>query len=432
VSWSKIPLALRIAAFATLGIAVANLVVHPFHEVAIGPRYALFRAGLIYAAKCFAVYGAVELAGLLHARAALGAKLAALGWTVTIVLGFVEVIVGVAGAFREPVAVTMQWVWWAGMLAVGVGLAIAASRRPALAIAGVVLWLLAERPPIFDNWMWKQLSAHYDARVIVITAQRVLEAALMIVLASVAVGDVPDGFVVRDPQRIRWGHTKIANALWLRVIAISALPVVTLAIIGSHNSASGKALGYAIVVGGAINSLSFLGIGLGALDAARANHPDLQRTPFYLGAAGSLWCAGVTLYQLPDLHEMLFGDHSGFLAERTADAASAFAILLPLVASGAIVMWTVGVAGLAVRRERLDLSERAHRTGMWFVILWVANLGVTQWLLPEARSDSSALLLLLLALACGLAAIINAARLARDTAELGNVEQATIPTATLV
>lgn len=432
MSWSKIPVTLRIAAVAMLGIAVVILVVRPAPAFAVSPRYALFRGGLIFTAKCFAIYGALELAGLLRARAAIGAKLAALGWTVTIVLGFVEVIVGLAGAFREPVGVTIQWVWWAGMVSAGVGLAIAAFRRPVLAITGVVLWLAVERPPIFDDWMWRQLNDHVQARLAIITAQRVLEAALMIVLASVAVGDVPDGFAVRDPQRIRWGHTKIANALWLRVIAISALPVVTLAIMGSQNSASVKALGYAIVVGGFINALSFLGIGLGALDAARSNHPDLHRTPFYVGAAGSLWCAGVTLYQLPDLHEMLFGDHSGFLAERTADAASAFAIVLPLVASAAIVTWTVGVAGLAVRRERLDLSERAHRTGMWFVVLWAANLGVTQWLLPEARSDGSALLLLLLALACGLAAIINAARLARDTAELGNVEQTTIPTATML
>jgi hypothetical protein len=96
------------------------------------------------------------------------------------------------------------------------------------------------------------------------------------------------------------------------------------------------------------------------------------------------------------------------------------------------LLWTVGAGSFAIRRERLDLAERAPRTGVWFVVLTGAALGVTQWLLPEARSDGAALLLLLLGLVCSVVATVNAARLAQDTAELANVEQPTIPTATIV
>jgi hypothetical protein len=280
--------------------------------------------------------------------------------------------------------------------------------------------------------MWRQLVDHPDAQFWIYIAQLVLQGASVLVLAAIAAGDVPAGFAIRDPQRIRWGHTKIANALWLRMIAIAALPLVTMAVLGGHDGGSFKALGYAMIGAGFINVVSFLAFGLGALDAARANEPDQRRAPFYLAAAGSLWCAGVTLYQLPMLYQTMFGEHSGFLAERNEEMASAFAIVIPLVAAAAIVVWTTGAGGLAFRRERLDLSERAHRTAIWYVVLTAASLAVSQWLIPEARSDGSALLLLMLALACGSVAVVNAASLAGDTAELGNVEQAVIPTATML
>ncbi|MEP6864998.1 MAG: hypothetical protein ABJE66_30540 [Deltaproteobacteria bacterium] len=432
MSWSKIPMALRIAALATVAIAILLLAAYPFPSATIAPRFWMFRVGLAYAAKGFAIYGALELAGLLRAKAAVGAKLAAAGWATTIAIGFVQVGVSMAGAWRDPIGTTLQWLWWVAMLAVGIGFAITAFRRPVIAIVGAVMWLAIERPPIVEDWLWKHLLDHRDAQFAINIGHLVLQAAIVLVLAAVAVGDVPNGFAIRDPQRIRWGHTKIANALWLRVIAISALPLVTLMIMGSQNSASFKAVGYAMIVAGFINAVSFLGVGLGALDAARSNQVDLHRTPFFLGAAGSLWCAGVTLFQLPELYETLFGDHSGFLAERNSDTAAAFAIVLPLVAAAGIVMWTVGVSGFAARRERLDLSARAQRTAVWFVVLSAASVGVSQGLLPDARSDGSVLLLLVLALACGFAAIVNALRLARDTAELANVEQPTVPTATML
>ncbi|HET9988664.1 MAG TPA: hypothetical protein VFQ65_09085 [Kofleriaceae bacterium] len=432
MSWSKIPMALRIAALVMFATAVIIAVAQPFSALAIAPRFWLFRAGLGYVAIGFAIYGALELAGLLRGRAALGAKLAAAGWASSIVINLVGSVLAMTGSWEDQIGRTMQWIWWVAMLAIGCGLALAALRRPFAAIAGALVWLVIERPPVFDAWMWRQLVDHPDARLAIFVAQLVLKGAVVLGLAAVAAGGVPDGFVIRDPQRIRWGHTKIANALWLRVIAISALPLVTLVVMGSHDGKRLEALGYAMIAAGFVNVLSFLGFGLGALDAARANHPDLRRTPFFLGAAGSLWCAGVTLYQLPELYQVMFGDRSGFLAERGQDMVSAFVIVLPLVAAAAIVMWTIGAGGFALHRERLDLSERAQRTALWFVVLTAASVAVSQWLLPEARSDGSSFLLLVLALVCGVVAIVNAASLARDTAELANVEQATIPTATML
>ena len=75
MSWSKIPLALRIAAIATLVLAIANIMVSPLPEVLGAPRYWIGRSGFAYMAKGFAIYGALELAGLVRTRAAVGAKL---------------------------------------------------------------------------------------------------------------------------------------------------------------------------------------------------------------------------------------------------------------------------------------------------------------------------------------------------------------------
>src|ERR1700712_5766974 len=95
-------MALRIAALATIALAVLLLAAHPFPSATIAPRFWMFRLGLSYAAKGFAVYGALELAGLLRAKAAVGAKLAAAGWATTIAIGFVQVGVSMAGGGGGP------------------------------------------------------------------------------------------------------------------------------------------------------------------------------------------------------------------------------------------------------------------------------------------------------------------------------------------
>jgi hypothetical protein len=173
-----------------------------------------------------------------------------------------------------------------------------------------------------------------------------------------------------------------------------------------------------------------LAFGLGALDAARSNHPDLRRGAFYVAAAAALWCAGVMLYQVPELYHRLFSDPADFPYDTARIVIEAFEYLLPLVALAGIAAWTVGVDGFATRRERLDLAERAQRTVVLFIVLSFASFAVTKWLLPDARTDGSKMLVMLVAVVCGAVAFFNAARLAGDTAELGNVEESKIPTAT--
>jgi hypothetical protein len=67
-----------------------------------------------------------------------------------------------------------------------------------------------------------------------------------------------------------------------------------------------------------------------------------------------------------------------------------------------------------------------------FVLLQAANLAVMTWMLPEAHSNGSGIMILLLALGCSLASIVMFARLARDAAALVESSGATLPTATML
>jgi hypothetical protein len=431
VSWSKIPLALRIAVVLVLALAALAIGGRWIPSYTSSERFYLARAGGTFAARCFAAVGLLELAALLRGRAALGARLAAAGSASTIAITVITNVISMRESWADASVTTFQWLWWAATLALGVGLVLAALRRPVVAIGAGVLWLAMARPPVFESWFWKQLIDHPDARYAITCTQLVLQGAIVLLLAGVAVADVPDGFAIREPQRIRSGLARIAGALWLRLIALVIIPLVTIVVMGGdgHNL---EALSYTTVAAGFVAMVGFLGLGLGALEVARSNRAELHRTPFYAAAAGSLWCAGVTLYQLPQLYRMWFAERTSFLGERAEAIAGAFPLVLPLVAAVALVAWAIGVERLAIQRQRIDLSERAQRTAIWFVLLSFANVAIMQWLLPEARSDGAAMLVLLLALVCGVVALVGAASLARDTAELGNVEQQTIPTATML
>jgi hypothetical protein len=392
----------------------------------------LFRYGCSFVVKGFALYGALELATLMRGRAALGARLAAVGWAAGLVLSLVQVALSLNQSWRESAIPTLQWAWWAAMVSIGSGLVIAAARKPSVAIAGAVLWLLTSaRPPIVEEYLWKYLLNHTTLDTLVYIANIALEGLAIGLLAAAAVGDVPEGFAVRDSQRVRWGMTKISASLWLRLIAVGVVPLVTMATLGDHDH-SVEAVGYTMIGALAVNAVAMLAFGLGALDAARSNHPDLRRGAFYVAAAAALWCGGVMLYQVPELYHRLFTEPGDFPYDTARIVVEAFEYLLPLVALAAIAAWTVGVDGFATRRERLDLAERAQRTAVLFIVLSFASFAVTKWLLPDARTDSSKMLVMLVAVVCGAFAFFNAARLAGDTAELGNVEDSKLPTATVL
>ena len=114
------------------------------------------------------------------------------------------------------------------------------------------------------------------------------------------------------------------------------------------------------------------------------------------------------------------------------DYATMFPYAMPIVASVTIIAAALAIAGFAERREHLELAGRGERTAILVGVLQLLTLGTLSYLLPEARSTSTFLLLTLMALTFGVIAIVSAARLARDAAVVVEAAPPTIPSAQLL
>jgi len=189
-------------------------------------------------------------------------------------------------------------------------------------------------------------------------------------------------------------------------------------------------LGYGGLFATCLGILSLAWFGFGALETARSQHEAVRRGAFVAAAAGSLWCAGVTLHQVPDLYGMLVGRSP--MWGRESSFATMFPYLLPLVATASIIAGALAVSGFASRRGHLELEARGQRTAVLVGLMQLIAIGLTVWCLPEARSTSSFLLLTLMALVCGLIAIVSVARLARDAAYAVEAPPPELPSAQLL
>jgi len=431
MSWRAIPLALRVAAILIVAMALFGLVQQQAAAFPMVLKLNLIRTAMSFAIKGLAIFGALELAGLLPGIAATGARLAAAGWALTLALSIFDVTLSLSESFAKSAEVYVRWSWYVALFCVGAGLVVAAWRKPVVAIIGGVLWLLVQYPPPVEDWFHKLFGGSYKAVFYVAQGRFTLQGVAMILLAAAAVGAVPEDFAIRTPDRVRRGFSALAISMWIRVISVSILPLLALMMIGSRGDHSEKTLPYTIVAAALVNVVSLLVFAWGALEAARARHPEVSRGPLLAAAIGALWCAGVAVRQIPELYALMTGG-GGFMGDRSENLATAFSVVGPFVAAGAVVAAAIAIGGFANRRQQLDLGTRAQTVGIVFVMLTGANLAVMTWMLPEARSEGSAILILLLALGCAIASVVMFARLARDAAALVDSGGTTLPTATML
>lgn len=430
MSWRAIPLALRIAAILTLLVAVIGVVQHQVsHDFAMLIKISMARSAISVAIKGLALFGALELADILPRPAALGARLAAAGWAITLALSVFDLMLSFSQSFAQSAETFVRWTWFLALLAVGVGLAIAAWRKPAIALVGAALWLLTDHPPPLEDWFVKQF-ADRSTLFLVQLGFHALQGVSVLLLAGAAVGGVPHDFAVREPERLRRGFSGLATSMWIRVLSVSMLPLLALIMTGSRGDNAVKMMTYAIVAAAIINIGSLFVFAWGALEAARSRHLEVSRGPLLVAATAALWCAGLALYQTPEVYQMMTGGRDRFGED--SGIATAFSIVAPFVAAAAVVAATIAISGFANRRQQLDLGTRAHTVGVVFVLLQAANLAVMHWMLPEARSNGSGLMILLLALGCALAGIVMFAKLARDAAALVTDHAPKLPTATML
>ncbi|HEX7700181.1 MAG TPA: hypothetical protein VF403_05655, partial [Kofleriaceae bacterium] len=359
-----------------------------------------------------------------------GAKIAAFGWCVSIAMTFVVIGFRFSSDFEwvRSYSSYFGWAWFVAKTCIAVGLVVAAWKRPAVALACLVVCLIADRPPVLEHWFAEQIGA--SIRYVRYGLQALYAAALLGLVIS-AVADLPEDFVMRDSQRAKRGLDWMASSLWLRVCALVVVPLLTLVLVAGDGNGAEKILGYGALIAAGVNILSFGWFGFGALDVARSRHLEVRSGPFLVAAAGSLWCAGVSLHQLPELYGAMTG-HGRYSFSGDENFAAMFPYVMPLVAAATIIAAAFAIAGFAKRRENLELAGRGERTAILVGVLQLLTLGTIVYLLPEARSTSSFLLLTLMALTFGLIAVVNAARLARDAAVVVEAAPPTIPSAQLL
>lgn len=392
-------------------------------------RFNLVNEGTGFAAEVLAMVGSFELARRHTGNVARGITVAA--WGFAGVIAF-DVAYGLFNLMERPWEHTTlmkvsDYGFYVAWLTTIVGLAIAHGReRRGLAIALVAVSLVTW-PPAFiakDLYSWMPDGTAGYAIEVSLRLVRMLFMLGAFSLLGKAAG------AAADPALAASGLRTSAKSMWLRLVAAIAVPLLTLIVVGSRGRAGLDLLKLATVAALVINVIAFVQFAIGALRTSRASLPDLGRWPFVIAGAASLWAAGVMLSQLSWLYKLLYR-HDGYSGQSVADYAQALSIALPVVVIGSIALVAVAISGFAARRGNQELRGHAQSHGAGFVMLSLVAMGITSWMTARTGQLGGVPLLVLLALAAGLAAIVMVAKLlgiAADELE----KQPGLPTASIV
>jgi hypothetical protein len=429
----KLPPALLLALGIELVATVTYIVWVLTHSIDSNPlRMSLVFEGASLATYVLAIAGLLELARATTGREALGLRITAGGFALGLaMMAFWEVVVFVQPHWSETTwDLLSKWANFAVDATPVIGLIVATSaRHRTAAIAGVVVLLVGvPLPPLAKlmyGWVsgWKTtLAVHHG-----------LHAAVTIATLAL-VARVAGGESTRAPDAATTGLRTIASALWLRVIAaVTVAGLTMLLVVGRAGEGSTGVLKLAMMSGAVVNVISLIMLARGALATARSHIADMPRWPLVASAAGTLWCLGVGIYQLPYTYRLLYGDHESysFSGSDTQEVLQALSVAVPLVALGAIAVIATAIGGFAARRGLDQLRAEAQGKGAAFVLLMLVNVAIQAWLLPSADSLGSFVTMTLGAATAALWATVQMARLCTLASDSLHAEPP-LPKATLV
>jgi hypothetical protein len=405
-----------LGAIALSFVAAAVELVWMFAEPAFdaSTKWMLTLRGLHTAADLLAIAGCIELGDRLAGTARRAVRAAALAIAIGMVMWMVWDWIFVLREHYERTLSDqiLHWVGLAMRLAPTVALAIAAWPRRAFAIAGLVLGALPVVADIFQESIVKALGEGGSGFKVFFSLSMLMDAASFTVLAIGAAS----GATSPDNQRAVTGLWRIGGALRVRVVAaLVGSGIGLLVAISSHGGEGSVGIMKLAMIGGlAINIVADFMLVLGAALAARAALPVLPRWPLVAAAACVAWSAGVMLDKLPHVYRLLYGDHSG---SDGFEYLAVFGALVPLVELAGIALVAGTISAFANRRGDQELATHASGKGVGFVVLMLAGIGITTWLIPQAKSESGLLVMMLCALTAMLAAMIMMARLCKLASE---------------
>jgi len=369
-------------------------------------RAMLTSRGIHFAIDLMAIVGVFELArrSTGRTRAALtGAWIAfAVGSVVSISFDWVFTLwaPGIDSSF-DKVWLALSYVGYGIDMVAAICLAVAVLPKLPIAIGGFVLLAIGHPPPIVYGWIG-------DGRAASLTFNIGAELAFAVGFALLAITCASAG--TTESRRAVAGLRQVGGALKLRVAAALCGTGLLLLVMMSHSGGDG-ALGVvklAMMSAAVLNFVAQMMMSFGAMNGASAELPDLPRWAMAVAAALALWAAGVMAAQLPHLYEVLYGhEHDSW----GGNYAEALATALPLVVTAAVGIVAGAIGALAARRGDEQLRTHASGKGVGFVALMLASIGITAWVLPDAKSEGGLIGIMFCAAGCGLWAMILGARL---------------------
>ena len=425
-SWRNLPPAL----LAMFAIEVLSLVVFTTYELthdlgARAYRFDLVARGFWLATDALGMFGALALARRLGGAAAIGFRMVAAGFALSLAGTVAWDVVWTLhhdGGF-ETLEKLNEWTWFALKLVPLAGIAIATfATHRRLAVIAVAAIVVCDPVPGLSQHMWGWVATGWKSQMLLF---QVLRIGSLAVLAAGALALAPEPYPAPPVDAVPGFHA-ISSGLWLRVIAACTFAgLMLLLLLGKAGEGAMGVFKLATISVAVVNAISFFIVARGALATLVRDMPTRW---MLLGGIANLWCLGVTLGQLPSMYRMLYGDSYG--GGDTMERAQALSVIAPLVAVAAIALIAIGVAGFAATRGLEQLRAEAQSKGLGFVMLMVAAIGIQQWLMPQQTSEGTVMFMLLAAAGCSLAATVMMARLCTRAADSLHAE-VPLPTATL-
>ncbi len=410
--WRAVPLALRVALILTVAAELCELFQFAIGSTETFLEWMVGMQGIQFAARVAIVVGTLELVQIVPLRRRFGAKLIAAGAIASFTASCLYFVAALEPSWLPSWGETVvAWGWYGSALAVGVGFAWIAWKKPVIAIVGAVVWLNANSP--VSTWLYANHHAMLQHIGFVL---HVLGTLSLLALAMVAVSDVPTGFVIPEPRRAKLGYRMLEHSMWWRLMATVLLILLTFMIAGARDS---SAIAIAITLSSVISGVTFAWFAFGALTVARSNIVGVHRGLFVAAAFGSAWCGAVTMARLS----------SAYGAETFTHA---FELALPVVAAVTLVLIAIGITKYAAKAGAVELAGKATRL-IWLVIILQVGSSLFQYAMRRGQARDELLLFTLLLVGAGIVVIASTARVAGAAAEHVTEDvQADLPVAKLI
>ena len=339
-------------------------------------------AGAGLATNVLLLVGALSLAARSTAGAAVGARLAAVGFAMRIAMQVAWLLFNVylTGVERIPETLwhVLQLAQTATAVVVVVGLALAA-RRWYFIVIGVLVTAVTHPPWFLGEVLYAKLTLSERGAYFLIDTLGLASWVMLCLFALVASSQLGP---VREVARPSRGLHHLALALRMRIGVAVVLALVPLPFVGSEHVTHDMLQAYHVLllVAAAFTLAVLVVYALGALDAVRGGGSDLPTWPMLAGAAAALWVGGAILERIPDLYLAIRGKRQlSYGLSLLSQPVAMPRVPLQLVETGAVVGVLIAVAVLARKRGLEPLRQRTTVHTAIVVGLSLASMGLAHF-----------------------------------------------------